>query len=48
VEYHKINAMLLNEVQRQNRDIEELKAAVAELKAKLGNRPAKSKASSAR
>jgi hypothetical protein len=26
VEYHKINAMLINEVQRQNREIEELKA----------------------
>jgi len=32
VEYHKINAMLLNEVQRQHREIEDLKASVAELK----------------
>jgi len=41
VEYHKINAMLLNEVQRQHREIEELKASVAELKAQVGSRPAK-------
>jgi hypothetical protein len=33
VEYHKINAMLLNEVQRQYREIEELKVSLAELKA---------------
>jgi hypothetical protein len=48
VEYHKINAMLINEVQRQDREIqeqskeiEELKASLAELKAvvqsRLGN-----------
>jgi hypothetical protein len=33
VQYHKINAMLLNEVQKQAREIEELKASVAELQA---------------
>jgi hypothetical protein len=32
VQYHKINAMLINEVQRQHREIEELKASLAELK----------------
>jgi trimeric autotransporter adhesin len=35
VQYHKINAMLLNEVQKQAREIEELKASIAELKALL-------------
>jgi hypothetical protein len=35
VEYHKINAMLINEVQRQNREIQEQSKEIEELKASL-------------
>jgi len=38
VEYHKINAMLINEVQRQYREIEELKSSLNELKALVRSR----------
>ena len=39
VQYHKINAMLLNEVQKQRQEIEELKVSLAELKETLKRAP---------
>ena len=38
MQYHKINAMLLNEVQRQQREIEELKRSVRALQSRVGSK----------